>query len=183
VDGTDSRLRALPGYRKQLCTPVVHAADHVIALVDSLPAPLAVSRSTYSDDPRLRVLFASADRMLEVFGQDNVLNEFRSRAGDAGPVTVLLLAERVEKQVFGMELAGDMVRRDVAQVAVNFRGHRLVDPAASEDETRRLLKRRAFDHLLSLALTRPRYRPSSMTSRDSSPRCMRMRTPYGHTSS
>ena len=154
VDGTDPRLRALSGYRKQLRAPVVHAADHVIALVDSLPAPLAVSRSTYSDDPRLRALFASADRMLEVFGHDNVLDEFRNRAGGAGPVTALLLAERVEKQVLGMELAGDIVRRDVAQVAVNFRGHRLVDPAASEDETRRLLKRRAFDHLLSLALAR-----------------------------
>lgn len=65
-----------------------------------------------------------------------------------------MLAERVEKNVLGMELAGANLRRDVAQVSVGFRNHRLVDVAGSEDETRRLLKRRAFDHLLTLALAR-----------------------------
>lgn len=154
VDGTDPRIRALPGYRKQLRAPVLHAIDHVVTLVDSLPAPLAADRGNYSGDARLRALFASADRMLEVFGNDSVLNEFRASAKDAGRITALLLAERVEKNVLGMELSGDMLRRDVAQVAVSFRGHRLVDPTISEDETRRLLKRRAFDHLLSLALAR-----------------------------
>jgi hypothetical protein len=47
-----------------------------------------------------------------------------------------------------------MVRRDVAQVAVDFGGHHLIDLTVDEDETRRQLKRRAFDHLLSLALLR-----------------------------
>jgi hypothetical protein len=42
----------------------------------------------------------------------------------------------------------------VAQLSVSFRNHRLVDVADSEVETRRQLKRRAFDHLLSLALAR-----------------------------
>jgi len=53
-----------------------------------------------------------------------------------------------------MELAGEQVRRDVAQLTVSFRGHRMVDVADSEAETRRQLKRRAFDHLLTLALAR-----------------------------
>jgi hypothetical protein len=37
-------------------------------------------------------------------------------------------------------------------VTVTFEAHRLVDPTGDEQETRRCLKRRAFDHLLSLAL-------------------------------
>ena len=53
-----------------------------------------------------------------------------------------------------MDLVGDQVRRDVHQVAVSFTAHRLLDPRGSEEETRRQLKRRAFDHLLVLALTR-----------------------------
>jgi len=44
------------------------------------------------------------------------------------------------------------LRHDVAQVTVGFGKHRLLDPTGAEDETRRLLKRRAYDHLLSLAL-------------------------------
>jgi hypothetical protein len=37
-------------------------------------------------------------------------------------------------------------------VAVNFSGHRLLEPRIDEQESRRFLKRRAFDHLLALAL-------------------------------
>lgn len=155
VDSTDPRLRAMPGYRKRLRTPVVHAIEHVVALVDSLPSPLAADSGHYRSDPRLSTLFASTERMREVFGNDPMLNGFRnSNPTEQGRVTALLLAERVEKRVMGIELNGDMMRRDVAQVAVSFQGHRLLDPDVSEEETRRQLKRRAFDHLLSLALTR-----------------------------
>jgi hypothetical protein len=93
--------------------------------------------------------------MLEVLGNGAVLNEFRKgSAGSAGRVIALLLAERMEKNILGNDLIGDQVRREVAQVAVNFSGHRLIEPAMNEADTRRQLKRRAFDHLLTLALTR-----------------------------
>ena len=39
VDGTDPRLRALPGYKNQLRPPVTHAIDHVVALVEGIPPP------------------------------------------------------------------------------------------------------------------------------------------------
>ena len=156
VDGIDSRLRTLPGYRKLLRAPVVHAIDHVVALVDGLPAPVAATRSHYGDDVHLRTLFASADRMLDILANDTALNEFRDSpsAAAVAQVNALLLVEHTVKHVMGIELDGEMLRRDVAQVAMNFRGHRLVDPAVSEEEVRRQLKRRAFDCLLSLGLTR-----------------------------
>ena len=154
VDGTDPRLRALPGYRKRLHGPVIHAIDHVVALVDSLSAPLPATRADFSGDPRLMALFASADHMREVFAGDIMLGEFRDRHPAGEMITALLLAERVEKNVLGMELDGEMLKREVAQVAVNFRSHRLADPDVSEAETRRQLKRRAGDHLLSMALLR-----------------------------
>jgi len=70
----------------------------------------------------------------------------------AESVFALLIMELRERNVLGVALEGDQLRRDVAQVTVSFTKHRLVDPTATEDETRRLLKRRAFDHLLTLAL-------------------------------
>jgi hypothetical protein len=155
VDGTDPRLRLLPGYRKRLRAPVIHAIDHVVALVDSLPAPLSADSGDFGGDARLATLFASADHMREVLGNDAALSRFREdAAGQTGKIIALLLAERENKNILGMDLTGDVLRRDVAQVAVSFGKHRLVDPAASEEETRRQLKRRAFDHLLSLALVR-----------------------------
>lgn len=155
VDGTDSRLRLLPGYRKRLRGPVIQAIDHAVALVDSLPAPLVAGHDNFSAEPRLSTLFVSAAHMLETLGRDRVLTEFlRGYSGSAERLTALLMAERVEKNVLGMELSGESMRRDVAQLTVSFRNHRLVDVADSEAETRRQLKRRAFDHLLSLALAR-----------------------------
>lgn len=156
VDGTDPRLKALPGYRKFLREPVIHAIDHVISLVDALPPPLVASRVSYGTEPRLSTLFSSAENMLEVFSRDATLADFTAATdGTAGQrVVALLLAERVEKHMLGIDLVGDTLRKDVAQIAVNFMGYRLVDPMLEEPETRRALKRRAFDHLLSLALAR-----------------------------
>jgi hypothetical protein len=155
VDGTDPRLRVLFGYKKNLRPSVIHAIDHVVALVDGIPAPLPAGRSDYNSDLRLKALFASADRMQEVFGNDAALNEFRGSPGKGiDRVVALLLAERVEKNVLGMEMAGDLLRRDVAQVSVSYRNHRLIEVTGDEEDTRRQLKRRAFDHLLTLALAR-----------------------------
>ena len=156
VDGTDSRLRLLPGYRKHLREPVIHAVDHVVGLVDSIPAPMPAGRKEHGTEPRLAAFFASAASMLEVFGRDPALSDFLSGPDGASctRVTALLLAEQTKRNVLGMDLVGDRVQKDVPQVTVSFSGHRLLDPRCSEEETRRQLKRRAFDHLLSLALTR-----------------------------
>ena len=152
VDGTDRRLRALSGYKKQLRPAVIHAIDHVVELVDRFPAPAPAGRADYGTNPCLRALFSSAGNMLEMFGHNAGLEEFSTTPDK--PVIALLLAEHTEKKVLGVDLVGDRVQHDVAQVVVNFSGHRLIEPAANEKDARRQLKRRAFDHLLTLALAR-----------------------------
>jgi hypothetical protein len=154
VDGTDSRLRLVPGYRKRLREPVIHAIDHVVALVDDIPATVAAGPGAYRNDVRLAALFASAAEMQQVFARDRALSEYLSGGEGLGAerVTALLMARREEKHIFGMDLVGDQVRREVAQVSVSFSGHHLLEPRTVEKECRRFLKRRAFDHLLALAL-------------------------------
>lgn len=155
VDGSDPRLRALPGYRKRLRAPVMHAIDHVVALVDVIPPVVMAGRDHYAVQSDLSALFASSDHMLEVFGKDPALAKYLGGAGrGAGRVNALLMAEYQEKNILGMDLVGEVLRRDVAQVTVSFSHHRLLDPDVSENELRRALKRRAFDHLLTLALLR-----------------------------
>jgi len=156
VDGTDARLRLVSGYQKRLRQPVVHAIDHVVSLVDAIPTPLVADRRAYGSEPRLAAVFASAAAMLDILGRDAALSAFLTTPEGAGAerVAALLLAERIERNILGMDLVGDRVRRDVPQVSVSFAGHRLLDPEISEAETRRQLKRRTFDHLLTLALAR-----------------------------
>lgn len=155
LDGTYPRLRALSGYRKRLREPVIHAIDHVIALVDGIPAPVSASTEAYVEDPRLGALFLSAEHMCEVFVNDVELSEFRAKNPLCSDrINALLLAESKEKTILGVELIGELLCRDVPQITVSFRNHRLIDPSATEEEARRQLKRRAFDHLITLALSR-----------------------------
>lgn len=155
LDGTYPRLRALSGYRKRLREPVIHAIDHVIALVDAIPAPVYASAEVYLEDPRLGALFISPEHMREVFVNDAELGEFRARNPLCSDrINALLLAESKEKTILGVELIGEMLCRDVPQITVSYRNHRLIDPSADEADARRQLKRRAFDHLISLALSR-----------------------------
>lgn len=101
VDGTDSRLRLLPGYRRRLQKPVIHAIDHVVALVDAIPAPLPAGRNEHGSEPRLAALFASAAEMLNLFGGDTELGHFLSSPDGVGcpRVTALPLVERRAKNV------------------------------------------------------------------------------------
>lgn len=156
LDGTDPRLRILPGYRKRLRPFVIHALDHVVRLVEGLPSPIELSRKGYSADPRLSACFASADHLTEVVNADRALSDFlaSTEAGVAERIIALLVTVKQERKVLGVALEGEILKRDVPQITVSFANHRVVDPATTYEETRRLLKRRAFDHLLGIALGR-----------------------------
>jgi hypothetical protein len=156
VDGTDPRLRLIPGYRKRLRPLVIHAIDHVVRLVEGLPSPIELSRKGYGADPRLSACFASADHLTEVVNADRALSDFlaSTEAGVAERIIALLVTVKQERKVLGVALEGEILKRDVPQITVSFANHRVVDPATTYEETRRLLKRRAFDHLLGIALGR-----------------------------
>src|SRR5512146_2030680 len=67
VDGTDPWLRAVSGYKKKLRPAVVRAIDHVVALVNALPPPIAVGLKSYDSDPRFKAFFMSTAEMRQIF--------------------------------------------------------------------------------------------------------------------
>ena len=153
IDGSDSRLRALSGYQKLLRPPIEKVVDHVVALVDALPDPIELSAASFGADPRIRALFCSVEHLRETLGQMLELRAFvDSHRGEN--VYALMMVHKSERSVFGMELEGDALRRDVLQTAVSFTGHRCIGPAVTEADTRWELKKRGFDYLVAKALTR-----------------------------
>ena len=155
VDGTDPWLRGLSGYRRKLRPAVVHALDHVVGMTDGFEQPLELSRTNYATDPQLRLFFISPEQLDGMVCADPLLAAWRAAPENAGrPAWALLVMECEQRRAFGVELQGDTLVRDVPQITVSFSRHRLLDPAASLEENRRLLRRRAFDHLLTLALAR-----------------------------
>lgn len=156
VEGTDPRLRALSGLARRLHNPIVKSIDHVIGVVHDLQGFLEVNAAAHGADPRLGALFASAESMLDILGRDQALREYLDSPEGRGAQRVigLLMADRVERNVLGLDLVGDQIRRDVAQVVVSFVNHRFLEPNVNEEEGRRQLMRRAFDFLLTQALDR-----------------------------
>ena len=149
VDGTDPWLRGITGYRRKLRPAVLTAIDHVVNLVDGLAPPRPATRDGFAHDPLLQAMFLSAGQMLQLL---HCLLQAQAVAGNT--VCALLIMDLEQRGIFGADLHGETLVRDVPQVTVSFANHRLLDPCSEESETRRLLKRRAFDHLLSLALHR-----------------------------
>lgn len=154
IDGTDPLLRGLSGYQRKLRPAVVNAIDHVVAMIDNLEPPIEVSSLRYDSDPRLKTFFVSSNQMKQVLSSDPDLKAFLDKGYSANKsMTALLVMQKEEKGTFGADRVGDLIMRDVPQVTVSFSNHFFRDPADDFIETCRLLKRRAFDHLLSLALS------------------------------
>lgn len=156
VDGTDPRLRMARHYRRQLGSAVEHAISYVIELVDALPPAIEVGRRCFTADPRLRAIFASPQHLQEILSFGEELRHYRQRFNGVLPADLyaILRMERVEKNVLGVALEGNMIRREVPQITVNFYKHRVTFPSGSETKTRREVKKRAFDYLIETALQR-----------------------------
>lgn len=155
VDGTDPWLRSIPGYQKRLKPSVVRAIDHVVSMVDALPPAVQINPARYTDDRLLKAFFISQAEMRNVLRNDWSLREsLRGPCAGARRITALLFMEKKEVRSYGAEMSGDVVMRDVPQVTLCFESHRLMDPAGDEEETRRRLKKRAFDYLVRMALQR-----------------------------
>jgi hypothetical protein len=154
LDGTEPRLRAASGCNRVLREPVTRAVAHVIALVDSLPEPVELGAAPYAANPCLRAFFVSVAHLQETLSYCDEMQAFLRNPPPLpeGRIYGLLTGNRSQKGVLGMALEGDAVKRDVAQVVVNFGDYRMVGLAPDVDEMGRELKKRAFDHLIQCAL-------------------------------
>lgn len=155
VDATDPWLRAVSGYRKKLRPAVIRSLEHVTSMMEALPPAVPLCIGCYDENPLLKAIFTSRDEMFAVLGNDRNLKLFLQGTETVlREVIALLIMEKKENTIFGAEMTGDVVVRDVPQTTVSFVSHRFVDPASNEAEARRLLGFRAYDRLISLALRR-----------------------------
>ncbi len=148
----DPWLTAASDYKYKLRPAVILSLDHAAKLVSRLPPPIPIEFGPNGSCASLAVFFASTSEMLNTFKRDRDLTGYlRDRKPSSKLITALLMMEKSEKTIFGAELSGNVVVRDVAQSTVTFLNQRFLEPADTEKETRRKLEVRAFDHLLRLA--------------------------------
>ena len=155
VDGTDSRIRLVPGYRKKLQHLIPSALEFSDDLVNQIPKAIEVSGRNFTSDPYVNAFFTNITDLQSVFSHSSEIQDYlEDTPGDDAGCCALLCMRRTEKTVMGMELSGSMLKKDVLQVAVSFSDHRIYSPAPSERETREGLKTCLFQGLVTNALER-----------------------------
>jgi hypothetical protein len=154
VDEINPRIRALGGYRKKLRPCVERTLTYCSELVTRVPESIEVSSKTWGRDPVVKAFFSGTEDLRRVFSHSKELREFFDRHVGADYCYALLSMECRERTVLGMEMHGELIKRDVKQTAVSFTDHRVVKPSLSEPELRENLEQRAFESLIALALER-----------------------------
>ena len=155
VDSIDSNIRLAPGYRKKLWSSIQSSLDYTDELVDRIPGVIDVNSSTFTADPYVNAFFTNVSDLQSVFSHSSEIQDYMddTRYNNAS-CCALLCMQRTEKTVFGIELSGDMLKKDVRQVAVSFSDHRVYSPATNETETRNGLRQCMFQGLVTNALER-----------------------------
>ena len=154
VDGTDSRLRLVSGYKRKLRDCVERSVTFVDEVVESLAPPLAVDPQAFTTNHEIRTWFGTIKALREAFSLSLPIQQFAAQVENASLTQLYagMTALIDEKTVFVPELRGGMVQRDVSRTAFNFTGHTIVAPAATEEALRLEVKERAYMNLVERSL-------------------------------
>jgi hypothetical protein len=150
VEGTDKRIRGIGGYQKQLRNSAHGLLGHIEKLVEDMPPAVVVNRVAFANDPRVSSLFVNAIEMLQLFSQNADIQTFFSSNEnlERHEVFALLFLNREKKNVLGAEMRGEIILREIKQTAINFFGHQLIGPSATEESARAVMKKTLFDSVI-----------------------------------
>jgi hypothetical protein len=139
--------------QRNLRAPVETALAYIDQTIALIPGPLPLSPETWGQHPLLQALFVGAEEIKAFLWADRRLKSFFARHPEPR-AWALLTATRCERTIFGTAVEGEIVRRDVAQTAVEFRDHRILDPAVTLAYTRHELRARAMAALVTPVVER-----------------------------
>ena len=150
VEQINPRLRAIGSYRKKLFPVVERAQGYVRELTLRVPGPIPVSRRTWNNEPLVNALFGSVERIRRVLSGPEVRGYLKKFPVGGDCYAIIAAFPNVSGR-FGVEMVGDMLRKDVRQTAVSFSDHEVAVVGESEAQVREALEGEALDLLASLA--------------------------------
>ena len=152
VDASNNKMRAVHDYSHKLRAHVVALHAHVIAIADQIPPPVDISPATFGTNPLVNALFVNSNDIDKLFTNDHEVEAYlRSHSNDQFPkLYALLTASKSEKRILGIGLQGDMLIREVPQLAVNFSSHKIHTPCCTDAELIVLLRKYLFACVVTL---------------------------------
>lgn len=154
VDRVDPRLRNLGGYPERYRQSVAHALAYAQALADGVPGPIPITTEAYASNPLVHALFAVQDDLHAAITASRAMESFLRDHPTVGEVYALLCMRRQTKNVFGMEMQGEILRRDVPQEVVFFTDYTIAEPGLTEAEARQRIARGFFESLVVHVINR-----------------------------
>lgn len=154
IEGTDKKLRLVPGYQKKLQQEVATSLEYITQLVDQISGPMEVSRKNFISDPEVRAYFSTPDALQKIFSCGTELKTFfeQQENADTDVCCALLCANKEEKKIMGSALEGEFIQHDVIQTAISFFDYKVLSPAIDDSEVRSGIKKCIFDGLVTYAL-------------------------------
>jgi len=144
-------IHYVSNYRKKLMPAVAHTLKYADELIIQIPAPVSIEADSWNTNPFVRSLFLDNKEFKNFFSEHKALKEFFQKT-NASRCCALLVMNRKDKKIFGVEMDGEFLKRDVLQTTVDFSDHHIVAPTISEAETRKELSLRVLTLLATHSL-------------------------------
>lgn len=149
MDRVEPMLKQLGNYPHAYLKPVAHALDYAHALADKVPGPVSITPESYSRNPVVHAMFRLPEDLHTAFEVSRAMTEFQRQHPDITSVYGLVCMRRKVKDLFGVEMHGEVLRRDVRQEAVYFTDFTLAEPGLTEEESRRRIAQGFFESLVT----------------------------------
>lgn len=144
-------IHYVPHYRKKLMPAVEHTLKYADDQIAQLPGAISIKTDSYTADPLMRTVFSDGIHFRNFFSEQLELKDFFQKTNAHG-CCALLVMTRKERKILGVEMDGEIMKRDVLQTSVDFSDHQIVAPMISEEETRKELSLRALALLAAHSL-------------------------------
>jgi len=147
VQTTNPRLRFVSSYKKRLAPAVTESLNYARDIVAGFPAPHETSETGWNSDPCMRAFFATTDEIKKSFSRSQELRAYFNQNPGAQKAYALLSMAMTERRTLGMELEGEIIRRDVPQTTMSFGDYRIRFCMPTEPDLREEIQRRIVDQL------------------------------------
>lgn len=135
VKKSHPNIHYVTNYRKKLLPAVEYTLGYADELISMFNPPIRIDKDSWDSNPQICPLFVSEKQFLKFYTGNDELNEFFRKTG-APSCFALLVMDKTVKNIFGTELEGEIIKREVIKKSVNFSKHSIVTPTISEKETR-----------------------------------------------
>lgn len=155
VEGTDSKIKLVPDYKRKLYKSIIRSLEYADNMIEQMPTPIDLNANAFANNPYIRAFFPSISNLKTVCNRSSELKEFCANTShlQTEDVYAFLCMAKDERTVFGMQLEGDLLIKEVKQTQINFTDHRIQSPAEDEKQARMELKCCFFEGLVSNALS------------------------------